>query len=66
MPTNKRYTIFIEQDDFADPQKHPSGIAWRSGVLDITDGEEVIDQEGDIATYEEAKELALNLLIKQL
>lgn len=55
-----KYTIYIEQDQFPDPQKYHKGIAWRSGILDEK-GEE-IDGEGDIASFEEAKGLALSTL----
>lgn len=56
-----KYTIYIEKDPFRDPQK-PEGTSWRSGILD-ENGEE-IDGEGDIDTYEEARELALNTLAR--
>ena len=55
-----KYTIYIEEDQSPDPQRYPSGIAWRSGILN-EEGEE-IDGEGDIATYEDARELLLNTI----
>lgn len=58
-----RYTIYIERDQFADPQKYPDGVAWRSGIIDADTGEE-IDGEGDIATFEEARQLALDTLAR--
>lgn len=57
-----QYTIYIERDQFADLQRYPDGIAWRSGIRD-ENGEE-IDGEGDIATYEEARDLAINTLTR--
>lgn len=60
----KRYTIYIEQDPFADPQKYPDGIAWRSGIIDAS-GEE-IDGEGDLPDYDTAKELMLSTLTRLL
>lgn len=59
-----RYIIYIERDDFADPQRYPDGIAWRSGILDADKGEEPIDGSGDIATYAEARDLALSTLAR--
>lgn len=56
----QKYTIFAERDMFADPQKYPSGVAWRSGVLDESGVE--IDGEGDLPDYATAKELAINTL----
>lgn len=56
-----RYTIYVELDAFPDPEKYPDGIAYRSGVIDQETGEE-IDGQGDIATYEEARQLALSTL----
>ena len=58
-----RYTIYIERDQFPDPERYPDGIAWRSGIIDADTGEE-IDGEGDIATYEEARDLAINTLTR--
>lgn len=55
-----KYTILIERDEWADPKRYPSGLAWRSAVLD-ENGEEM-DGEGDIATYEEACMLVLAAL----
>lgn len=55
-----KYTIYIERDQFPDPERYPDGIAWRSGILD-ENGEE-IDGEGDLETFEEAKRLALSTL----
>lgn len=57
-------TIYIQLEEFADPERYPDGIAWRSGILD--DHQNEIDGEGDIATYEEAKTLALNTLERLL
>lgn len=62
MINDMKYTIYIERDIFADPQRYPDGQAWRSGIID-ENGEE-IDGEGDIATYEEARELALSTLAR--
>ena len=62
--TRVQYGIFIELDQFADPKRYPNGIAWRSGVLDDEGSE--IDGEGDIATYEEARRLALDTLTRLL
>lgn len=59
-----RYTIFIEPEQFPDPEKFPDGIAWSSGILD--ENGELIDGGGDIATYEEAKTLALSTLERLL
>lgn len=59
-----RYTPYVERDEFADPQRYPDGIAWRSGVVDERGHE--IDGEGDIATYEEAKRLALDTVARLL
>lgn len=57
-----RYTIYIERDQFADPERYPDGVAYRSGILDES-GEE-IDGEGDIATFEEARALCLDTLAR--
>lgn len=61
---DRRYTIYIERDAFADTEQYPDGIAWRSGILDEKDEE--IDGEGDIATYEEAEGLAVSTLLRLL
>ncbi len=55
-----KYSIYIERDAFADPQKYPDGVAWRSEIHDENDDE--IDGEGDIATYAEARDLVLSTL----
>jgi len=60
MPQDKTYTVYIQRDPFADPQKYPNGEAWSSGILDINGVQ--LDGHGDIATYEEARELLLNTL----
>lgn len=57
---NIKYTIYIERDQFPDPEKYPDGIAWRSGVINEL-GEE-IDGGGDLPTYEEARELVMATL----
>lgn len=57
-----KYTIYIERDQFTDPKRYPNGIAWRSGIID--DKGEEIDGEGDIATYEEARQLALDIFAR--
>jgi len=56
-----QYTIYIERDQMPDPKKYPDGIAWRSGIIDATTGEE-IDSEGDIETFDRAKELLLSTI----
>lgn len=56
-----RYIIYIERDPFADPEKYPDGVAYMSGIVDE---DEDIDGNGDIATYEEARELALSTLAR--
>lgn len=59
----QQYTLYIERDQAADPQRYPDGIAWRSGILDEK-GEE-IDGEGDLS-YEQARTLALSTLARLL
>lgn len=61
---SRRYTLYIERDQFADPQRYPDGVAWRSGILDEK-GEEV-DGEGDLPDYQTAKTLALDTLARLL
>ena len=56
-----RYTVYIERDQFPDPERYPDGIAYRSGIIDTDTGEE-IDGEGDIETYARARSLALDTL----
>lgn len=61
--TSIQYTIYIEEDLFADPQRYPDGkVAYRSGVRDANGTE--VDGEGDIATFEEARDLALTTLTR--
>lgn len=60
IPDNQEYTIYIERDPFADPEQYPDGAAWRSGIKD-SEGVE-IDGQGDIATYDEARDLAMSTL----
>lgn len=60
MQDNKRYTVYIERDAFADREKYPDGVAWCSGIMD--DEGELIDGQGDIASYNEARELLLATL----
>lgn len=55
-----QYTIYIENDVFADPQLYPDGIAYRSGIMDENGVE--IDSEGDLPDYAQARELALSTL----
>ncbi len=55
-----KYTIYIELDPFADPQRYPDGIAWRSGVLDHEGTE--IDGQGDLPDFATAKDLAMSTL----
>lgn len=61
---SQRYTIFIELDPFADLARYPDGVAYTSGVIDSNG--EMVDGQGDIATYEEARELALLTLANLL
>lgn len=58
---NKRYTIYIELDQFPDPRRYPNGIAYRSGIIDTDTGKE-LDSQGDIATYDEARDLLLSAI----
>lgn len=58
------YIVYVERDQFADPQRFPDGVAWRSGILD-ENGEE-IDGQGDIETREEAVLLAVSTLSRLL
>lgn len=65
MPEERRqYTIYIERDPFADPQKYPDGVAWRSGILD--EDNELVDDEGDLPDYETAKDLVMSALAQLL
>lgn len=55
-----KYTIYIEREQFPDPERYPDGIAWSSGILD--ENGELVDGEGDIETFARARQLALDAL----
>ena len=55
-----QYTLYIERDPQPDLKLYPDGIAYVSGVLD--ENGQLIDGEGNIASYEDARELALSTL----
>jgi len=60
MEKDVRYTIYIERDQFPDPERYPDGIAWRSGIED--EKGEMIDGEGDLPDYDTARSLVLSTL----
>lgn len=61
---SRRFTVYVERDQFPDPERYPTGIAWRSGILNEL-GEE-IDGEGDLPDYNTAAGLALGTLSRLL
>lgn len=60
-----QYIIYVERDQFPDPERYPDGTAYRSGILDADTGEE-IDGEGDLPDFETAKSLAMSTLDRML
>lgn len=64
MEKRVQYIVYVEPDPWADPERYPDGIAWRSGILDENGNE--IDGEGDLPDYATAKDLAMSTLSRLL
>ncbi len=61
-----RYLVEIYRDHFTDPESDNARAGRTSWVSQISENGVVIDGHGDIATFQEAKELAMNTLDRLL